>query len=294
MGYRKSIGEQRPTRENLREYIEEVHPQEWNVSEYKSYSKEVGSGLAREVAAMANKVGGEIFIGVGDDKTIVGSEVSENDIKNALSQEGGPTGTGITSDLTEVVEITKIDLDDDEEGNHAYVFEVIPNSKIAVARDKKGNYEVFIRRGDSAERARGWEVVELVSRVTRERMLVSLYRELKTLCDRLSHGQHWQHLGLGLDFPYLQSVMEDGSIYQYLSDEDVEAVLGTSKNGTDWVGGYYRALVELRARMTYQYNTKTAGWDRQIKDQLQGVRERTSTQVEYFKRYLVENGILND
>ncbi len=262
MTYRESIAAQEPNMENLQMYLDSVHPQEWNRSEYKAYSKKVGDGLAREVAAMANTKGGEVFIGVDDDRSIKGTRVSENDIKNSLRKEGAPTSPSINSDLTSVVEITKVDLKANEMKVFVYVLEVRPNGKISIARDKTGTYEVYIRRGESTERAQGWEVVGIVKSIGRETMLRSLYSEMSTLNKRLSHGQHWQHLGLGLELPYLQSIMEDGTIYEYLTPEDIEVVLGTSKDGTDWVGGCYRELIELRARMRFQFNHRTAGWDR--------------------------------
>ena len=292
MDYRESIGAGPPTEENLRFYLDSLQPQEWNKAEYKSYTDTVGVNLSREVAAMANGGGGEIFIGVRDDRAIEGSNVTEVDIRNALRQPDAPRDALFTSDISEVInDLIIVPLERREGSLRAYVLKVVPNGKLVIAKDKYNNYEIFRRRGDSTERAFGWEVIRMIIDTNRERMLKSIYSELKTLHQRMSHGQYWQYLGLGLDFPYLQSVLEDGSIYRYLSERDIEVVLGKSSDGRGWEGGYYTELVEIRARMQFQFNQRVLGWNDDVREMISGARERTGKQVEYFRQYLVDNGI---
>src|SRR2546427_9018851 len=108
----------------LIEYLASVG--EWWNSEFKAATTEIDYGLRKTVCALANTDGGEVFLGVRDDKSLTGTDVDGNRIEQILRQGQASPGDWYVVDLNEPVSRTFPIPLANRSGKRVHVLEVKP------------------------------------------------------------------------------------------------------------------------------------------------------------------------
>jgi len=269
----------------LETYIQSLG--EWFCSEYKANTNEDGCNIRKAVAAMANKHGGELFIGISDDKKTKGVQMSSQEISQILSQEKAPHGVWYITDLNETVHgIIDIPI---TENLFVYVLDV-RNQDLPVFVQENNTMKLFIRDGDRSMPVDSFQALDWSRNLTREKILTTCYFEFKTITKRISSTYHGYVLGLGIKFPYLEKRMEDGTLYRYLTPEDIITLLGERKGSSGYIGGLYNHTFELihRIQMIYRtdYEESETGIYTGIKDVISRYEDEIEDKIRQFQSYL--------
>jgi hypothetical protein len=178
-----------PTEEQLAAYL--VANPEWVRLEFKESKQVPTHGLRISVAALASTSGGDLFLGVKDDRTIEGCSFDPSALSGALEQAQAPSREDIRTNLVEVVGDPKqIPL---ANGNRVYWFEVPEYGWIVAALNDDGTLGLYDRPGANSKEVCGLAAVEFFSRPNRARLLRRAYEEAVAL----ENGFQWVYQGEG-------------------------------------------------------------------------------------------------
>ena len=293
--FRRSLAGRQATEELLTQYISSLA--EWRESEMKAAVEDVDFPLREAVCAIANSGGGEVFLGLGNDRTIIGTGVTEQRLTQVLQQANAPPGDWYIVDLTRVVHhVLTIPLPAPSSKRFVYVLEVTRPGLPLFVHEENNELSLYLRHGESSIRANSFSALEWGRNLTREEILRTCYLELKVLSRLVSEMFAGMAIGLGLTLPYLTKRLEDGTFYQYLTDEDIIFILGRARGGGGYEGGIVRWVFETRRNLEVM---RRQGMDRgeeyrETDDILRTARESMPKSADSFKRYLEDYGIAAD
>ncbi len=289
--FRRSLGGKQPTEAELTRYVSSIG--EWLNSEFKAATTDIDHGLRRAVCALANARGGEVFLGVRDDRTAVGTDLDELRIAQVLRQERAKPGDWYVVDLGQVVNaITPIQLPA-RAGKRVWVLEVRPPGVPAFVIEDDGTLSLFVRRGDSSVRANSFSALDWSRSVAREEILRTCYLEVRTLSRTIGGMYIGLATHLGLTVPYLTKRLEDGTLYKYLSEEDLLHLLGRAEGDTRFSGGMYQELFQAKYRIERILNLNKDNYqvDNEVREVLLRAEETLRSRAESFRKYLDQGGI---
>lgn len=290
--FRKWIENRKPTKEELERYIQSLG--EWISSEYKATTDEDGSNIRKAVCALANKAGGEVFIGISNERKVVGTILTPQQITQILLQENAPKGDWFAANLTEVVpNCIQIQFIRRKRKALVYILEVKPPG-IPVFTYEKGKMILYIRQGESSMPADAFKSLSWNKEINRENILRTLYLEFRTLGRRMSSDHKEIFLGMGLTLPYLQKILEDGTIYRYLTDEDLKFLLGEHLSSGGFSGAIYSEIFRLKYRIEFiiHFPYDLSRIDGVIEDLVRRAEATIRDITRRFEDYLAKEGIL--
>ena|SRR2546426_1940360 len=292
--FRSWLAGRKATERRLIEYLASVG--EWWNSEFKAATTEIDYGLRKSVCALANTHGGEVFLGVQDDKSLTGTDVDENRIEQILQQERASPGDWYVVDLNEPVSQTLPITLSNRSGRRVHILEVRPRGIPVFVLENNNELSLFIRRGGSSVKANSFKALEWQRKVTREDLLRNCYLELKTLSRTVGGTYLGLAANLGLTVPYLTNRLQDGTIYQLLTDEDLLFLLGRARGRSGYEGGIYQDLFEARYEIAKEMNMGMARHevDQSLEEILDRAGESLRNRAESLRNYLQRNGISAD
>ena len=250
--------------------------------------------MRKAVCALANSLGGEVFLGVSNDRRLVGTRLSEQGINQVLRQDGAYPGDWYVVDLTLVVgRVISVALG--SLGGFVYVLEVRPPGLPVFVEEETKELSLYLRHGESSVKADAFKALEWGRKLTREEILRTCYLELKTLSRTVGEMNVGLAVGLGLTLPYLSSRLEDGTFYRMLTDEDTMFMLGRSK-GSGYEGGILQHLFEGRHRLQQilERGMHSVTQYDESKRILGTASELLLRSVESFRNYVLRQGIAVD
>ena len=287
----KWLQTRKATKKELEKYIQSLG--EWFNSDSKVASNDDGSNIRKIVCAMANKRGGEVFIGVDDNGKVVGANCKNQQINQNLQQTNAQREKWYISDLTEVVpRITPVQLTKSPKEEHAFVLEVQrPGVPVFVKESEK--MILYIRQGESSFPTDSLNAISWDRETNRETILRTCFLEFRTIYRRISSSFPQFIIGSGLRIPYLENRMEDGSLYQFLNKQDLSKLLGESGQSTSYHPGIYSELIELKYDLNRLFNESLNYTDlnNRIKDKISHVEEHSEDKIRLFSNYLIQEGI---
>ena len=269
---------------------------EWWNSEFKAASEDVDYSLRKAVCALANTRGGEVFVGVRDDRTISGTTRTGQQLGQVLKQSAAPPGEWYVVDLTRAVfRIVPVPVGVASPRRFVYVLEIVRVGLPVFVFEKPATLSLYLRHADSTELANSFHALAWSRDLTREEILRTCYLELKTLSRVVTEMFAGMAMGLGLNLPYMTKRLEDGTFYRYLTDEDITFILGRVR-GSGYEGGIVRWVFETRQKLEIMRRQGMNRGEeyRETDDVLRSAREDIPRSAESFKRYLEDHGIAAD
>lgn len=302
--FRVWLNARKASDELLREYLQGA-PDEWWGSEFKRCVSQVGHGIRKSVSVLANERGGQLFMGVADDKSVPGSESSSLQVEQELRQPLAQPSDWYVVNLNQpVASVTAVDLSPRAPGRRAYVLEIEPSPLAAVMRESDGRLALWLRDGSSTQEADGVTALQWNRRSSRERLLLEIFLEFRVMVHqvRIAHGIEIRTgSGFASRLPRLMRSMEDGSLYRLLSESDLDKLLGrrtTSRAGD--VAGFLSRFLELEELVFRTWRT-VEGFSRttihhlneqQVVQQLSHTHATLEQDVESFRQWLVSEHVL--
>ncbi|HEY1198287.1 MAG TPA: RNA-binding domain-containing protein [Thermoplasmata archaeon] len=299
--FREWLNGRAPTVALLREFLVTLG-EEWFRTEHKTATTDIDAGLRRAVAALQNTRGGEVFLGVNPDRTVVGTAVTVDGIRQTLSQNAtlAPNDACIT-DLNPAVAHPMVV---EGEGVRAVIVEVLRTGKCALFLDRAGKLQLCYRRGNETLDADAGEVIGWYRRSRKEEVLTTSYRELKALSARI------RRLAIVPDFadpplPFLSRCMSDGTLWSLLNEDELRSVVGGNTGaGQGIVHGFVDAyLSTVRQAKAIFARAQVDMSSASIENALQYAHGNYSLgdyetaldqQVRAFRQWLLAKGILPD
>lgn len=301
--YHEWLRELSPDDKNLHDYLGTLTGEYWN-SEFKAAEIDVDFGVRKTVAALANARGGEVFLGVRDDREAVGTEVSIDRLTQVLKQERANPGIWYLVDLNQPVR-RSIRVPLGVAGKAVYVLEVAPAGLPVFVLDSQRVLNLYVRRGASSELRNGFGALEWNRQVSRESILRTCFLEFETLAQRIEPNPNLgPDLGLptssfGSTLPYLVRRMEDGSFYTHLTMEDRVTLLGRHNPDSSHSPGFLGRFLRLESVARRVLERMEAGgrdpytyWP-EAQQQLSSEFQMILADVDGFKRYLKSQGIVD-
>jgi Putative DNA-binding domain len=285
----------------LEQYVQSIGA-EWWTSEWKASEDQVGFGVRKTVAAMANGRGGELLIGVKDDKSVPGTTAILQQLEQELTQPLAQPGSWyVVSLLRPTRYLTEVDLSAVSAGRRAFVLEIVPLSQPSLVREDDGSLALYLRSGSSSVKAAAFRALEWSRESSRERLLLGIYREFQTMVKqvRIAYGYDIRlAAGIHPRLPLLVRALQDGSFYELLSDEDIRALLGqrTASQSGD-TGGFLSNYLELedkveRVRERQARNVAADRLERTVIQELSNAHTMLESDVREFRGWLVGQRLL--
>jgi hypothetical protein len=276
---------------------------EWLRSEDKLATNDIDSGVRRAVVALHNTRGGQVFLGVNQDRQPEGTNVKVERLRQVLSQRDVPPPNDAC--LTDLNLAVALPLVVDDGGQRVVVIETHRTGKAALFLDNESRFQLLYRRGDETLEADAGGTIHWYRQSRREEMLVGLYRELKAFTRRIRTWAPFPEIPDPV-LPYLASCMANGSLYAFLSEDDLISLIGGSKDANSGSGGgfvgTYLATVR-QARVVFreegcEATQPTLGnvlQSRRTGTNLSAnLQEEMDRQVTDFRNWLLHQGILPD
>ena len=273
----RSRSETAPTPASLTAYIQARGPEWWD-SERKEAVSDLGDmvGPRKTVAALANRYGGELFLGVTNDGAVVGSPLTWEQIEAGLHQPNATRSTEYVCDLTFAIRVPPVEIPVAEGPPvlRAYVVETLEQALPVFTWDERArHFDLFVRFAGRTRNLGAFETVEWLRERTRSRMLRTLFLEFDTVSRLAVHDQDYS-VGFTPVLPYLQTCLEDGTFYTVFSPEDRVALLGRATEGVrsggseGFVGGLLRLPKKVEASRRAIESTQPGSTERQLADAL--------------------------
>jgi DNA-dependent RNA polymerase auxiliary subunit epsilon len=290
-----------PDESALEAYVRSIGA-EWWTSDWKASEEQVGFGVRKTVAAIANGRGGELFVGVRNDRSIPGTTATlqqlEQELRQALAQ---PGSWYVVSLLRPTRYVTEVELSTPRPGRRAFVLEVQPLGLPSFVREDDGSLSLYLRSGGSSIRVGGFEAMEWSRETSRERLLLGIFREFQTMVRqvRIAVGYDIRvTAGIQPRLPYLVRALQDGSFYELLSDDDIKAVMGQrTTNQSGDTGGFLSRFLDLedkvwRIRERQSRNDAAYNVEAMTIQELSSAHLQLEQDVEAFRLWLVNQRLL--
>ena len=292
--FREWLAGRSPSEKDLSDYISALG--EWWKSELKAASEDTDYALRKTVCAFANTEGGEIFVGVGNDRAVTGTTLTDQRLAQVLRQEKGPRGEWYVVDLTRPVRnVTPVAVGPTSTQKQAYVLEVARVGLPVFLLEKDGELSLYVRQGESSIRANSFSALAWNRGLNRQEILRTCYLEMKTLSRAVGEASPGIAVGLALSLPYFTKRLEDGTIYRYLTDDDLVFLIGRA-HGNGYEGGNVRDVFETRHKLDMmQRQGMNRGEEyRELDDILRSAHEDMTRRADDLKGYLKSQGIATD
>jgi Putative DNA-binding domain len=302
--FRAWLGPRAATDALFGEYLRSL-PEEWWTSERKACELQVGHGVRKSVAALSNGSGGQLFIGVSDDKSVPGTAASPLQVEQELRQPLAQPSEWYVVNLNEAVgSVTAVDLSPRVAGRRAFVLEIEPSPLPALVREEDGRLILYLRDGSSSVAADAVTALTWNRRASRERLLLEIFIEFRTMVRQVKIAHGYQiRLGSGFSsrLPRLVRAMEDGTLYRLLSEKDLDELLGrrTPMQAGD-VNGFLSRFLDLEGEVFRAWRT-VEGFskeklhhlnEQQVVQQLSNSHRILEQDLEAFRIWLVNQKIL--
>ena len=282
---------------NLEEYLRTIPTEDWQ-AEFKSAVNDAADfQLRKAVASLANREGGELFVGVADsDRHLVGTPLDKDTLYRRLSQ-AGPRGDWYILDLSPLVErTTEVPLSTGQ--TRVLVCEIRKAVLPGLVVDKDRGPLWFERRGRSDHELTSYEAVEARRRFLRGKCLLELFTELRTAVGSIPDFVQGDPLTAGARYfrlPRFAALLSDGSVYSILEEADRDLLLATppATAGYSAPGILQRfldagaRLDETAARYGPEYNLYNA-----VSNDLRSARHTQEASVGQFQSHLRSLGML--
>lgn len=290
-----------PTIPLLQEFLASLG-EEWFRTEHKTATTSIDAGLRRAVVALHNTSGGEVFLGVSDDRTVVGTAVTLDSIRQTLSQLRtlAPNDACLTDLNLTVSHPTEVTVG----GPRVVVVEVLRTGKCALFLDDAGTLQLSYRRGNQTVDADAGGTIDWYRTTRKEELLKTCSRELKALSARI---RRWSVLPEFAEpsLPFLSRCMADGTLWSMLNEEELRSVVGGNTGpGQGVVRGFvdpYLSTVR-QARAVFaeaQEDPSSTPIEQAVRDthgrfSLGDYQATLDQQVSAFRTWLLSKGILPD
>jgi hypothetical protein len=286
----------------LKEYVDGL-PAEWWTSELKACEDHAGFGVRKTVAAMANSRGGEVFIGVRDDRSLVGTPTTLLGVEQELAQPNAQPGPWYIVNLQQPVdEVVPVEGAPLGLGDRCLVLHVRRMGVPVFAREYDGRLSLYLRSGSSSVRAAPFEALEHVRQNSRERLLLGIFRELETMVAQIRIAPNYDlrtTAGVFPSLPFFTKSLEDGRFYELLTDTDIVALLGRRSSGQsgDTTGGSLTRFLDLdalvaRVRERHALVRQPHEVDRFTISELNNQHQMLEQDVAGFRAWLVQQRLL--
>ena len=299
--FREWLGAREPTLSLLQEHLRDLGG-EWLRTEHKAATEDIDFGLRRAAIGLHNTRGGDVFLGVKKDRTVGNTPVTVDRIRQVLAQGDAksPNEECITDLNPAITSILPIE----GENHRVVVIEVTRTGKAGLLVDENGKLQLCYRRGDETLEADAGGAIDWYRASRREEILVKVYSELRVFTRRVRRWSHLPEFPRPI-LPYLASCMADGSLYEFLTDDDLLAIIGGSKDPKDapTTGFVHSYLSVVRQALAFyerqgleQANTvleqalQTAGGHVSFGD----YQTELANRVKEFREWLLKQGVLVD
>lgn len=248
-----------PLLETFKTYISSLGAESWESEAKAAISDKGNFGPRKAVAALANRWGGEVFLGVDKNLNVPGSSLSLQALESFLHQASAPKSEVFISDLMECVRapVTPIIVSETPEGRTAFVVEVVDQAlPVYVWNDEhKGEekLELWVRQGSETRLLGGVDGISWFRDRRRASILRALYLEFDLMSRQVWPDIGWS-TGITPVLPYFQRCMEDASLYTMLRPDDRKALLGEAGEGGRGGGspGFLGRLLRVRSLVEVQ------------------------------------------
>lgn len=211
----------------LEQYVGWITDEDWR-SEFKLAASGTDFQARRAIAALANARGGELFLGVREDREIEGTLLQPTQLTQVLRQASAPGGDWFLVDLNLVADQTTV-VDLGRENKRAFVIETgQPGIPVFVHRDD-GRLVFFIRERNTVTELTGFEAIVRYREQNRTELLRELFTEFETGVARIADFPPYD-LGQ-FELPRLERARQDGSFYRFLTQADQVALVGGGQQG---------------------------------------------------------------
>lgn len=299
--FRSSLQGRTPTEELLVGYLRAIGS-EWWKSELKACQEQVGHGVRKTVGAMANGFGGELFVGVKDDRTPCGTTATRQQLEQELAQASAQPGPWYVVNLLQpVASVTEVPLAGSTMMPRAFVLEVVQLSMPALVKDDDASLALYLRSGGSTIRADGYRAMEWSRTTSRARLLLGIFREFEIMVHQIRIAVNYDlrvTSGISPRLPFFVRSLEDGRFYDLLSEGDVKQLLGrrtTSQSGDSQ--GFLSRFLELedrfwRVRERQSRTVAPHSVDSMTVQELSNDHRMIEQDVDAFRGWLVQERIL--
>jgi hypothetical protein len=285
-----------PSATTLGAYLANITSEDWG-AEFKRAENGGDFQLRKAVASLGNHGGGELFVGVTDDKQLLGTSLTVDAFYSRLRQ-NGPGADWFTLDLSTLVESTRaIELDDPSK--RVLVAEVRAALLPGLVIDDHGGLIWFERRGRSDHTLAPQEWVESVRRFARGKLLLELYRELAAAASTIPRFTYGQLVAAShFSLPRYESARGDGSVYTVLSTADrdyLHASMTTNQGGFAAPGVLARFLLDgtrLDRQIADFSLSGRKDWDAGPGNELRVAAEVWKREAARFREFLEALGVL--
>ncbi|MDG6950061.1 MAG: putative DNA binding domain-containing protein [Nitrososphaerota archaeon] len=287
---------QGPGPSSLAAYLANITGEDWG-AEFKRAALDGDYQLRKAVASLGNHGGGELFVGVEDDKRITGTALTVDTFYSRLCQRG-PTADWYTLDLSTLVESTReIGLSDPS--RRVLVALVRVSLLPGLVVNATGELVWYERRGRSDHTLLPQEWVESIRRFERGKLLLELYREFAAAVSTIPQFTYGQPVAAThFSLPRYDTARRDGSIFTVLTAADQDYLhtsIRTDEAGFAAPGLLARYLLDGTRLDRQIADYKQSGlkqWDSGPSQELRVAAEVWKKEVTRFRTYLEGLGVL--
>ncbi len=272
--FREFLAGRAPDEPLLQEYLRTKA--EWINFESKEAKQPPVFGIRKTVSAFANTDGGDLFLGVADDGTAVGTPVDPATVSRILRQEGAPAREDHTTNLLAVVvEPVRIPL---ATGEPVYWIDVAPHGRLVGTLKEDGSVGLYDRPGAESPEVRGFDAIALFRRKNRARLLLALFEEFERVVRRMpSYTQGSGDVREDM-LTSIRSIL-DSEAWREVASKDDWSLLNSS-----YIGCLLSYPTEYATWGTLRYQER--------ENRIRYRKTELDTAVANFRRYLIETRIL--
>lgn len=285
-----------PSPANLGPYLAALSSEDWG-AEFKTAALDGDYQLRKAVASLANHEGGELFLGVDDSRTVVGTQMTIDTFYAKLRQPGATDDWFLLDLALLVVETKAVPLPNPT--MRVLVAEIRKAVVPGLVVDDKGVLIWYERRGRSDHALTAVEWIQAKRRFARGKLLLQLYREFEAAVRTIPQFNHGEPVGEAhFSLPRFAAARADGSLYTDLSMEDRSYLLAHSS--TDQTGfsppgllpRYVAEGVRLDAMIARFRQQGRNDWEAGPGSEIRVARENWKNEVGRFADYLRPLGVL--
>lgn len=300
---------------SLRSYLDSVVKEDTN-AEFKSATLDSDFQVRKAIAAIGNRFGGEVFVGVPDldfgsavsAPKIDGTELTEDLLHDRLRQRI-PSGPWFSCDVSLLVAQTR-SVPIPNSSKRVIVVEVRRGLLPTLVLDEKGKYGDpgklvwFRRHGRSDRNLSAYEGVEARREYARGELLLELYREFEIVTRSIPLNPPWGAPVAGAYFrlPRYEGAREDGTFYSNLAPEDLDVLLArpTGDPNSQWTPGILPRLIGTGERLDRSVEAfqsayaqgKNPNWEVVVGNDVRVAASQARTDCDQLTNHLVTLGLL--
>ena len=191
-----------------------------------------------------------MFVGVANDGEVRGVEVTEQALNEILRQSKAERGEWFETDLLNVCDAQAVEIESGARWAHVIG---VRSPDRPVFTLENGRYDMAGRSGSDSLGLDSRRSIERYLNWRRGEILRSCYRELKQYLPQISLHRPLPS-GLPERLPFISRAAEDGSLYRFLTEEDLTFLFGAGVTNGGRSGGvvdlYYEVTGWTRERLS--------------------------------------------